>query len=816
MNVFISYSSRDRREALQIRRLLEEHDCVVWLDAFDINAAANLEEQLFRNISRADLFCLLLTPTSVASQWVAKEIDEAVRQRATRNLGLLPVLLRPCRIPAALKNLAAFRVHEVQEGYKGLDDEAVCLQFVRRVFGEATVDDVRLDEAMQKSLADLAQQQEAAKAMPQLARALDAVRSAPFRDVEIRIDGRVFEGQIYDERPFVLELRLVLNPLFTAPLSFFFARFREGQTWPSAFGFDEPPYTEFRPDQARIDCKVKWYDHVEDVTPVIDGTELGLPMTGFSLEFDGSTLQPAARPGNRFMPNIPPLAVTYEIPSLQKLVEDRCQFEVILHWLNSEQAEPVNPSETDIAVELVGHPAENKLDVTLFKIPNTEIEKVLLAGDYLSHIANPIERTATLGLYSTAPPDKPVEARRRIHELRLAPQKIDWDNDRRLVARLIDSKTTLFAFRRRQIKVLDWHSVPGPGVERLREFLRSDFESQDYFAYLVFEALEDINAAEIVKTADDRIEIHAPGRALRITPVPEEYRAEVTAIDGAFAGSSLHNFMLLKNKSDQAIFVSNQMDVLFGCLAILDLLGPIIFEGRPLFSDGYLFHKASAHLYEHFVSQELWPRAKEMAQYGVEAGRTMAAQDPKEPQHLRWEAEALERLGDSELKLRNATAATDAFARSVELYRDLHAALPNTARMTDLIGSLERAVKRSGKSRDAGSAKVRDELTALGKLQQKIESFVETAGLSPGSVSADVLRQMAEALRASHGSGERTDATHSGNYAITYLKPRADLDQAAWRAFDHVLQRAGYEWTKTYVGGKTGWDRKWEKWVPAP
>ena len=186
MNVFISYSSRDRREALQIRRLLEEHDCVVWLDAFDINAAANLEEQLFTNISRADLFCLLLTPTSVASQWVAKEIDEAVRQRASRSLGILPVLLRPCQIPAALKNLAAFRVHEVQEGYKGLDDEAVCLQFVRRVFGEATVDDVRLDEAMQKSLADLAQQQEAAKAMPQLARTLDAVRSAPFRNVEIR------------------------------------------------------------------------------------------------------------------------------------------------------------------------------------------------------------------------------------------------------------------------------------------------------------------------------------------------------------------------------------------------------------------------------------------------------------------------------------------------------------------------------------------------------------------------------------------------------------------------------------------------------
>jgi hypothetical protein len=145
MNVFVSYSSRDRREALQIRRLLEEHDCVVWLDAFDINAAAKLQEQLFSNIARADLFCLLLSPTSVASEWVAKEIDGAVRQRLTRNLRILPVLPRPCRIPAQLQDLAAFRVHEVAEGYRGLDDEAVCLQFVRRVCGADTIEGIRLD-----------------------------------------------------------------------------------------------------------------------------------------------------------------------------------------------------------------------------------------------------------------------------------------------------------------------------------------------------------------------------------------------------------------------------------------------------------------------------------------------------------------------------------------------------------------------------------------------------------------------------------------------------------------------------------------------
>lgn len=501
------------------------------------------------------------------------------------------MLLRPCHIPAPLQDLAAFRVHEVAEGYRGIDDEAVCLQFVRRVFGAATVDDIRLDEAMRKSLADLAEQQEAAKAMPQLARALEALRSAPFRGVQMGIDARVFEGRIYDEHPFVLELRLVMDPL-TEPLSLFFARFREGHTWPSAFGFDEPPYTRFRPDRARVDCKVKWYERVEDATPVIDGTELGLPLAGFTMQFDGSTLRPE---------DPLELPVTYEIPSLQKLIEDKCQFEVILHRIDSEQAEPVNPRETDIAVELTGRAGENTPNVTLFKMPNTEIEKVLLAGDYLSHIVNPIERAATLALYSK-PKAWSVEAWRRILELRFSLQKVDWDEDRRLVARLIDKKSMLFALRGRHIKILDWDEVPGAGAESLRAFLVSDFQSQDYFAYLVFDNPEEIERAEIVKTADDRIEIRGSGRTLRITPVPQDSRAEVSAIEGAFTGGTLHNFMLLTNKSRLSLFLNNQMDVLDGCFAILNLLGPIVFEGRPLFTDGHLFQKASAHLFEHFLS----------------------------------------------------------------------------------------------------------------------------------------------------------------------------------------------------------------------
>jgi TIR domain-containing protein len=78
--VFVSYSSRDRADAFKIKSLLESHGCEVWLDFFDIQPTAQLREQHSGNIKQADVVCLLLSPTAVASKWVADEIENALTQ----------------------------------------------------------------------------------------------------------------------------------------------------------------------------------------------------------------------------------------------------------------------------------------------------------------------------------------------------------------------------------------------------------------------------------------------------------------------------------------------------------------------------------------------------------------------------------------------------------------------------------------------------------------------------------------------------------------------------------------------------------------
>ena len=79
--VFISYSSRDRQSAFALRTLLEARGCDVWLDYFDIKPAEQLDAELAAHVQRADVVCLLLSPTAVASKWVNIEIEHARTQQ---------------------------------------------------------------------------------------------------------------------------------------------------------------------------------------------------------------------------------------------------------------------------------------------------------------------------------------------------------------------------------------------------------------------------------------------------------------------------------------------------------------------------------------------------------------------------------------------------------------------------------------------------------------------------------------------------------------------------------------------------------------
>jgi hypothetical protein len=179
VKVFISYSSAHRAEALAVRRLLTNRGCTVWLDVFDIRVAEDLKRELGEGIGNADVLCLLLSPTAVASPWVAEEIARGEEHAARRGMRRIAVLLRPCRPPDSL--LGRVRL----DATAGISSPDVSARIARAVLGAEAVDDMEIDAAMQEALQARQDEMEAALVLPELAAQLDAVRGMPIRKLEI-------------------------------------------------------------------------------------------------------------------------------------------------------------------------------------------------------------------------------------------------------------------------------------------------------------------------------------------------------------------------------------------------------------------------------------------------------------------------------------------------------------------------------------------------------------------------------------------------------------------------------------------------------
>lgn len=107
--VFISHSALDRdRVEREIIAPLRTHGIDTWYSKDDIRVAGVWERNIREALEECDWFLVVLTPRSVASEWVQTEVHWALDRRATR---VVPVLLEECR-PEDL-NLRLLRIQHL-------------------------------------------------------------------------------------------------------------------------------------------------------------------------------------------------------------------------------------------------------------------------------------------------------------------------------------------------------------------------------------------------------------------------------------------------------------------------------------------------------------------------------------------------------------------------------------------------------------------------------------------------------------------------------------------------------------------------------
>lgn len=110
-DVFLSFSSRDRREAETIARVASEgHGVTVFLSAKDLEPGDTWQEEVRKALLLSREVCVLITPNSLQSEWVTTEWGAAWALGKT----ITPMVLR-CDIPQLPDRLRALEAVDYHE-----------------------------------------------------------------------------------------------------------------------------------------------------------------------------------------------------------------------------------------------------------------------------------------------------------------------------------------------------------------------------------------------------------------------------------------------------------------------------------------------------------------------------------------------------------------------------------------------------------------------------------------------------------------------------------------------------------------------------
>src|SRR5919199_577109 len=129
--VFISYSERDRETMEKIRNSLRRESLTVWTNTTDVQTGEDFQSAIDRGIEQTDNLVYLLSPDSVESEYVRKEIEYAV----SLHKRIIPVLVRetpPESIPLALQGVQYIDLTDNVEEDDYLLDESQLLKIIHQ------------------------------------------------------------------------------------------------------------------------------------------------------------------------------------------------------------------------------------------------------------------------------------------------------------------------------------------------------------------------------------------------------------------------------------------------------------------------------------------------------------------------------------------------------------------------------------------------------------------------------------------------------------------------------------------------------------
>ncbi len=109
MKVFLSHTTVDKEIVEAIGRFLTKRGLDVWIDSWVMTAGDSLVAKISEGIQESDRLVVCLTPNSVESNWVKKEVSTGIVMELAEEKGfgekfVVPALLIPCKVPTMLRD----------------------------------------------------------------------------------------------------------------------------------------------------------------------------------------------------------------------------------------------------------------------------------------------------------------------------------------------------------------------------------------------------------------------------------------------------------------------------------------------------------------------------------------------------------------------------------------------------------------------------------------------------------------------------------------------------------------------------------------
>jgi hypothetical protein len=100
ISVFLSHNKEDSPFVRKLKRDLENHGVRCWLDEAEIKVGDSLIEKIKTGLDKVDFVAIILSPNSITSSWVQREMDIAMNHEISgKHIKILPIMFRHCELP---------------------------------------------------------------------------------------------------------------------------------------------------------------------------------------------------------------------------------------------------------------------------------------------------------------------------------------------------------------------------------------------------------------------------------------------------------------------------------------------------------------------------------------------------------------------------------------------------------------------------------------------------------------------------------------------------------------------------------------------